>query len=170
MASTYNDLQEAIVGFLRGQAIAGIVWGDHDSPAYQEFPEPTRPGAPLDPFPYVSFDIETSSIEQTFTNDDVNSGHYTETMVVVVSVVAYQSAIATLASPYATGSVGSLLDGLAKVPSLLDGANFSVIGWERKGWMLTEDKAARGVYGQRVYEATLSYEAILEAAYPNAPT
>jgi hypothetical protein len=168
MAGTYNDLQEALVAYLRTQAITGITWGDHNSPAYEEFPEPTQvTSQPISPFPYVGFDIDESKVDHMF--NEGQGADYVENYTATFYVVAYQDKIAALASPYAPNSVGYVLDGLAKNPELLSGTLFSVIDFARRGWSLKKFED-RGIDQQRVYKATLVYDVILEASYPPVPT
>lgn len=167
MAGSYLTLQQAVTDFLRTQAPQSslISWGTpgsadtKGSPYYEERPEG------LQGLNYVEFEIETSRITDAVMGVG-NEGAYVEEYKLSVRVVADQVRIASLASPYSSGSVGYIMDGLITNPRVLDGLNFFCIDVFREGWELHEDKEHRDTTLLRVWVATLHYTIKIEMPYP----
>jgi hypothetical protein len=170
MAGTYLDLQEAITDFLRTKAPQSgtITWGTPGSslgtpgsPYYEERPEG------ISGLNYVEFEIDRSKVVDAVMGAG-GEGAYLEEYSVSVRVIADQSSIASLTSPYAVGSVGYIMDGAITNPHIMDGLNFFCDDVHRDGWEIHEDKDHRDTTLLRVWIGTLHYTIKIEMPYPPA--
>ena len=167
--AAYLTLQEAITDFLRTQQPQGniITWGNSvgeaasttGSPYYEERPEG------LQGLNYVEFEVTPSKVIDAVMGVG-GEGAYLEEYTIEVRIIADQSNIAALASPYSIGSVCYVMDGLITNPHVLDGLNFFCDDVHRDGWELHEDKDHRDTTLLRVWIATLHYTFKIEMPYP----
>lgn len=148
-----DSFHESLVSILRASAVSGISWGESASPYYDEVPEP--PPA----FPFVSYEIPDSTIEHAF------SGNYIEKYLPTIYVVCLEQSVATLTSPYIAGSVFYFLDSYAQNPTPFSGSGFSCMQFIRLGYSLKRDTSLRSPAGGRVWIASATYEALVQAPY-----